>query len=115
MANDILVTLNNIQLNAGFVIPIMEDTRPRMDYVDQGLLALLCGRMGEIKATMWIEKAWASKLQQGNDRSIMERFTTIKGATPGQLRKVNKVRLYLRVITIADLTHPSGGIYQMEC
>ena len=52
VANDILVTLDNIQLNAGFAIPIMEDTRPRMDYVDQGLLALLRRRMGEIEATM---------------------------------------------------------------
>ena len=33
----------------------------------------------------------------------------IQGATVGQLRKVNAVRLYLRVVTIADLTHPSGG------
>ena len=52
VTNDILVTLNNIQLNAGFVIPIIEDTQPQMDYVDQGLLALLRGRMGEIEATM---------------------------------------------------------------
>ena len=43
------------------------------------------------------------------DRSTMKRFTAIHGATTGQLRKVNAVRLYLRVITIADLTHPSGG------
>ena len=91
MANNILVTLDNIQLNAGFVIPIIEDTRSRMDYVDQGLLASLRGRMGEIEATMWIEKAWAPKLQRENDRSIMERFTAIHGATIGQLRKVNAV------------------------
>ena len=115
VANDILVTLDNIQLNVGFVTPIMEDTGPQMDYVDQGLLASLRGRMGEIEATMWIEKAWAPKLQRENDRSIMERFTAIHGATIGQLMKVNSVQLYLRVITIADLTHPSEGIYQMEC
>ena len=83
MANDILVTLNNIQLNAGFVVPIMKDTRPRMDYVDQGLLASLRERMGEIEATMWIEKAWAPKQQWERDRAIMEGFTAIKGATTG--------------------------------
>ena len=57
---------------------------------------------------MWIEKAWAPKLQREYDRSIMERFVEIQGATVGQLRKVNTVRLYLRVVTITDLTHPSG-------
>ena len=77
VANDILVTLDNIQLNTGFVTPIMEDIRPGMDYVDQGLLASLQGRMREIKATMWIEKAWAPKLQRENDGAIMERFAAI--------------------------------------
>ena len=104
VANDILVTLDNIQLKAGFVTPIMEDTRPRMDYFDQGLLASLRGRMRKIKATMWIENAWAPTLQSENDGAIMERFSGIRGATPGELKKVNVVRLYLRVITIADLT-----------
>ena len=62
-----------------------------MDYVDQGLFASLRGRIGEIEATMWIEKAWAPKLQQENNRSVMERFTAIHGATTGELRKVNAV------------------------
>ena len=91
VVDDILVILDNIQLSAGFVIPIMEDTRPQMDYVDHGLLASLWGRKGEIEATMWIEKVWTYKLQRENDRSIMERFTATKGATPWQLRKVNAV------------------------
>ena len=52
VANDILVTLDNIQLNAGFVKPIMEDTSVRMDYVDHGLLASLQGRMGKINVNI---------------------------------------------------------------
>ena len=39
----------------------------------------------------------------------MERFARVRGATRRELEKVNAVRLYLRVITIADLTHPLGG------
>ena len=65
--------------------------------------------MREIEAAMWIEKVWALKLQWGNDGALMERFTAIQGVTTGELKKVNTVRLYLRVITIADLAHPSGG------
>jgi len=45
VANDILVTLDNIQLNAGFVTPIMEDRRLGINYVDQGLLVSPRGRM----------------------------------------------------------------------
>ena len=45
---DVLVTRDAIQLNAGFVTLIMEDTSLCMDYVDQGLLSSLQGRMREI-------------------------------------------------------------------
>ena len=65
MVNDILVTLNNIQLEVGFVVLIMEEARSQIDYVDQGLLALLRGRMGEIEATAWIEKAWVPQATSG--------------------------------------------------
>ena len=65
--------------------------------------------MEEIEAMVWIEKEWAPKPQCKRDGSIMERFTAIIRATPGQLWKVNAVRLYLRVIIIAYLAHPLGG------
>jgi hypothetical protein len=39
----------------------------------------------------------------------MERFTTIPRITTGQLKQANTVRLYLRVISIADLTDPEGS------
>ena len=38
----------------------------------------------------------------------MEEFSRLRGITKHQLRKVNKVRLYLRVITIADLANEAG-------
>ena len=39
----------------------------------------------------------------------MEEFSRLRGITKHQLRKVNKVRLYLRVITIADLANEAGN------
>ena len=35
VVNDILVTLDNIQLAAGFISPFLADTRRRLDYLDQ--------------------------------------------------------------------------------
>ena len=110
-----MVTLDNIQLNVGFVIPIMEDTSMRTDYVDQGLLAYLKGRMREINVSMWIEKAWTPNLQRDNDGAIIGRFAAIQWITEGELQKVNAVRLLLRVVMIADIAHPSKGTSQMEC
>ena len=38
----------------------------------------------------------------------MEEFSRLWGITKHQLRKVNNARLYLRVITIADLANEAG-------
>ena len=38
----------------------------------------------------------------------MEEISNLNGITKGQLKQVNAVRLYLRVITIADLTEETG-------
>ncbi|KAL7554122.1 hypothetical protein ACHAWF_018192 [Thalassiosira exigua] len=76
--------------------------------MNKGFIMALRDRMGEIDASIWIESAWRPQLQREGDESFMERFCQVYGTTPRQLKKVNQVRLYLRVITIADLAHPSG-------
>ena len=76
---------NGIHVAILLVTPTVEDTRLGINYVDQGLLASQRGRMEEIEASMWIEKAWAPKLQQENDGEIMERFAAIQGITKGEL------------------------------
>ena len=60
VANDILFTLDNIQLNTGFVTPIFQGTSIRMNYVGQGQLVSLRERMREIKVNMWTEDAWGA-------------------------------------------------------
>jgi len=57
---------------------------------------------------MWIEDAWQPKLQRIGDESIMEHFSQIPKITKVQLKLANSIRLYLRVVTIADLTDPQG-------
>jgi hypothetical protein len=46
-------------------------------------------------------------LQRENNEFIMDRFTQIPGITRAELRQANAVRLYMRVLTIADLAHPT--------
>ncbi len=66
-------------------------------------------RLLEIDGTIWIEHAWTPTLQRQRDKSIMEHFTAIPRITRGKLKQANTVRLYLRVISIADLTAPEGS------
>ena len=58
--------------------------------------------MREIKATLWIKKAWTPSLQREGDIALMEAFTTATGVL------ANQVCLYLCVITLADITPPTG-------
>ena len=108
MANDILVILDNLQLRTGFVYPIMEYTDTRADFIGNSFLLEVRRRLGEIESSLWIEKARTPKLQQQGDASLMEEFCRIPGISTGRLMKAKNVRLYLRVITIADLENPQG-------
>jgi len=108
VANNFLVTLDNIQMASGFVTPILEDTTLPIDYVDRGWIISLRDRMSEYNAGVWVEDAWAPKLQRVGDKSLMEVFTNIQGMTPAKLAKINAVRQYLRVITVADLADEAG-------
>ena len=108
VANDTLVTLDTLQLQTGFVSPIMKYTDGSADYVGHSFFLELRQRLSEIDTSLWIEKAWAPKLQRDGDEALMERFCDIPGITTGQLVKVNDVCIYVRMVTISDLTNPQG-------
>ena len=80
----------------------------KIHYMDKGFISSLRERMRSIDMSFWIEEAWTPPLQREGDESLMERFSLIEGITTGELTMANEVRIYLRVITIADLTHPNG-------
>ena len=107
VANDLLTTLDTLQLVSGLTTPVFEYKKP-LRYLDRGFLTCLHDRMQEIDATVWIEEAWTPKLQREHDESIMEAFMERPRMSKDLLHKLNSVRLYLRVITIADLVSPDG-------
>ena len=109
LANDILVTLDHVQLLTGLTTPVMQYTASKIDYIGTSYLVEMRRRLSDIEGTIWIEHAWVPSLQRQRDESLMARFTTIPRITIGQLKQANTVRLYLRVITIADLTDPEGS------
>jgi hypothetical protein len=108
VANDILVTLDCLQLSSGLLRPVLEYPSLPILYVDEGFLSSVRRRLGEIDAGLWIEKAWAPSLQRVGDESLMSRFMSIPRITNTQLRRANIVRLFLRVFTIADLCDATG-------
>jgi cytoskeletal protein CcmA (bactofilin family) len=59
---------------------------------------------------MWVERQWCPTLQRVNDEAIMALFMKISGMTKGKLEKLNYIRLFLRIITVADITNEQGTI-----
>ncbi len=108
MANDIIVTLDSIQLNAGLSSPIMEDVSQPIPYLGHSYFLSLRTRLAELRGSLWIEDVWRPKLQREGDQFLMDCFIRIPGITTSELRKANAVRLYMRVLTISDLADPTG-------
>ena len=108
VANDFLVTLDSVQMCSGFTTPILETTTEPISYLSPSYIIDLRRRMSEMKAFLWIEDVWAPKLQREGDASLMQRFLQCPQISRAMLRQANAVRLYLRVVTIADLADAGG-------
>ena len=108
VANDYLVALDSTQLHTGVGPPLLEITSPPIKYVTNSSILSLRGQLDSIGAGLWVEDKWLHPLQRENDAFLMDRFLQIPQITTLQLKQANEVRLYLRVLTIADLADPSG-------
>ena len=108
VANDVIVTLDTLQLASGLSRPLMEYTDIRVNYLGDSFFLHLRSQLSDINASIWIEDVWRPQIHRENDEFIMDQFVRIPGITRAELRQANAVRLYLRVITIADIADPSG-------
>ena len=113
VANAMLTTLDQLQMRVGFVRPIMEFTSLPIRYAStkgefDGYFLSLRQRLADIDGSLWLEDAWTPTLQREGDASIMERLVESNLFSPSVLSRANNARLYLRVITIADLASEKG-------
>ena len=108
VGRDMLTVLSAIQLISGLCDPIMEDTATDLSFLESGWFLHCRERLNKLHATMWIEHQWTPPLRRWGDQSIMKAFTLIPGISKAQLRKANFCRLWMRVITIADMCNICG-------
>jgi hypothetical protein len=108
VANDFLVALDSVQMCSGFTTPILEAVTIPIEYLSSSYIISLRTRLSEMKAYLWIEKGWTPKLKREGDASLMEKFSQCPHISRAMLRKANAVRIYLRVVTIADLADVGG-------
>ena len=106
--NDMLVVLSTIQLISGLCDPIMEEVETDLSYLGISWFLHHRKRLASMNGKLWIEHQWCPTLQRVNDQAMMKAFANILGVTTSKLEKANFCRLYLRIITLADLASERG-------
>ena len=114
VANDIIATLNALQLASGFEHNILEVTSPKIKYHGPGWLLNLREMLDLYQASLWIERAWRPQKQRQYDESIMEVFTNNSEITPKMLLMANEFRIWLGVFSISDLANIAGTTIEIE-
>ena len=97
-----------MQLCSGFTTPLLENVSQKIGYLQNSYVLDLRWRLATLDASLWIEEKWTPSLQREGDRALMEAFIEIPRVSRSQLRQANAVRLFLRVITIADIADVAG-------
>jgi len=102
--------LSHAQVSSGLVTPLMEDTSLHLTYLEEGMISHLRDRLRELKGGIWIENLWVPQLQREKDQSLMEIFMKAKSRkiTNKIIEEANICRIYLRIITVAELADLNG-------
>lgn len=107
IGQDFRNVISKVQLESGLIDPILESPKTYLSYLTEGHISHIRERLRALEGGIWVEDTWSPSLQRRGDISLMERFLQIK-ASPAKYRAANLVRLWLRVITIAELADESG-------
>ena len=62
VANDLLTTLDCVQMRSGLVTPLLEVTQPAIEYFENSHDLSIRKRLDKIGGSMWIEDCWTPKL-----------------------------------------------------
>ncbi|KAL7550562.1 hypothetical protein ACHAWF_015354 [Thalassiosira exigua] len=110
LATELRILTSHAQLCSGIMQPILEQPQQDLPHLEEGYIAHIHKRLKDLGGGIWIENAWTPSLQREGDKSLMEEFmkVTCKGASKNKLIMTNQVRMWLRVITIAELAEEGG-------
>ena len=102
-----IIELNLLQLYAGCGEQILSTNYKDYPYVPHSRLTYLWKFLTRIKASMHVSNAWTPPLVREGDSYLMPQFQARK-FKPQTMCILNKCRMYLNIITVADITNPHG-------
>eukprot|EP00956_Cyclotella_meneghiniana_P015235 scaffold23138_cov41-Cyclotella_meneghiniana.AAC.5 len=97
-----------VQLESGMTTPILDNTTPRLPYMEPGHIMHLRDRLRELDGSIVIEDIWYPTLQPEGDASIMGMLAQLPGISKRELEHAYQCRKYIKVITIAEMTSLCG-------
>jgi hypothetical protein len=104
------ILLETLQLVIGSSLPLFHYPSTQiLKFCTRNWLLNVWEFLISIHGTIHLERAWKLELQHANDVSLMDYFMThLPPLPPKTLKRLNACRIFLQVITLADLTDGSG-------
>jgi hypothetical protein len=108
------VTLAWAQYSVGTGTPILQDTTTALPHFESNWLASLRQYLQDVGGHLELDQPFVPALQRTQDQFIMDIVLQSKKFKPGEVRQVNYCRLYLRVLTLADISNANGTYILQE-
>ena len=102
-----IIELNLLQLHAGCGVQILTANPNAYPYVPHTRLTYLWKFLHQIQATIHVSDAWTPPLIREGDSYLMAQFQS-RNFKPKTMHILNKCRMFLNIITVADITNPHG-------
>ena len=96
------------QYSVGTGTSIFKDTSTKLPHFESKWLASVRGYLATVGGSLQLDQDTVPKLQRQHDKFIMDIVIASGKFKPFQIRMVNYCRLYLRVLTVADISNANG-------
>jgi hypothetical protein len=97
-----------IQLSLGVSFPLLERVHVSLPHLESKWFASLRRFLATIDAAIQLDNPEVPPTQREHDEYIMDLIMNARRFSNAEIRKLNYCRLYLQVVTLADVTKPNG-------
>jgi len=104
----IVNTMSALQLESGLIDPFLHSPYKFSTWVTDGWLKECWRILDKHRLTLHSSKLWVPTTLHANDKSFMQTIAETNKFENWQLCQINRCRIYLKVITISDLSTACG-------
>ncbi|EJK60899.1 hypothetical protein THAOC_18684 [Thalassiosira oceanica] len=114
IGTEIRTLLSAHQLHTGAMSPLLDDPMLELPHMKNGWINSIRNGLRRLGGQLWIEDLWTPERQRVGDVSLMEAFCRLPRVKPREIKDANHCRLFLRAITLSDITDMNGDCIPLE-